>query len=84
MVQQGQTATLPTQQLDKVDMHFVCFIQHQGTLYELDSSKDTPVAHGPTTIHSLLADTAGIIQGKFIAADPSEHRFTIIALVAAS
>lgn len=65
-------------------MHFVCFVQHEGTLYELDGRRDMPVAHGPTTTHSLLADTAGVIQGKFMAADPTEHRFTIIALTSAS
>lgn len=80
--QQGQTP-VPTE-LDKVDMHFVCFVEHEGTLYELDGRRDTPIPHGPTTIHSLLADAAGVIQGKFMAADPSEHRFTIVALTAAS
>lgn len=62
-------------------MHFVCFVNHDGTLYQLDGRKDAPIRHGTTCPDSFLADTAEVIRSSFMAADPSEHRFTIVALV---
>lgn len=80
-IQEGQTP-VPSE-LDKIDMHFVCFVHHEGTLYQLDGRKDAPVAHGSTKPESLLADAADVIRSTFMAADTSEHRFTVVALTAA-
>lgn len=76
--QEGQTA-VPAPH-DKIDMHFVCFVHSDGVLVELDGRKDTPVSHGPCTPDSLLEDATHVIKDKFMQADPSEHRFTILAL----
>lgn len=76
--QQGQTA-VPSD-LDHVNMHFVCFVHTDGVLYLLDGRKDEPVAQCPTTEHTFLQDTAHVIQSSFMAVDPTEHRFTIVAL----
>lgn len=70
---------MPSQH-DKIDMHFVCFVHYAGTLYELDGRRKRPVAHGATTADALLRDAAAVIKDKFMAADPDEHRFTIVAL----
>lgn len=61
-------------------MHFSCFVQKEGTLYELDGRKDNAVAHGASSPDTLLQDASAIIRSKFMDADPSEHRFTIVAL----
>jgi len=67
---------------DKVLTHFVAFIQHNNTLYELDGRQGGPIDHG--TIPSdtnLLASACQIIQSEFMAkAAPGEMRFTILAL----
>lgn len=62
-------------------MHFVCFVNHNNTLYQLDGRKNAPVRHGTTSPDSFLLDTADVIRSSFMEVDPSEHRFTIVALV---
>lgn len=79
-MQEGQSAV--PENLDKIDTHFVCFVHHNGTLYQLDGRLDAPVGHGPTSEDTFLNDTAAVMQSAFMAADPSEHRFTIVALAA--
>lgn len=34
---------------DDVDLHFICFIEHNGVLYELDGRKAVPINHGACT-----------------------------------
>eukprot|EP00571_Detonula_confervacea_P015529 CAMPEP_0172308948 /NCGR_PEP_ID=MMETSP1058-20130122/9395_1 /TAXON_ID=83371 /ORGANISM="Detonula confervacea, Strain CCMP 353" /LENGTH=243 /DNA_ID=CAMNT_0013021483 /DNA_START=55 /DNA_END=786 /DNA_ORIENTATION=+ len=64
---------------DDIDMHFVSFVHVNGKLYELDGRVDQgPICHGSTTQQNLLSDTCGIVK-KFMEADPSEVRFTIMA-----
>ena len=50
-----------------------------GNLYELDGRKSFPINHGPTSQESLLSDSCKIIQ-EFMKRDPTELRFTIVAL----
>ncbi|CAG8528094.1 5203_t:CDS:2 [Acaulospora morrowiae] len=71
----GQTR--PPTESDKVNTHFVCFIQKDGTLYELDGRKSSPINHGPCT--DLLMDSSKIIK-QFMERDPGSLQFTMIAL----
>ena len=64
---------------DKLITHFIALVHRQGRLYELDGRKDAPVDHGPTTEMTLLQDSIKVIQ-SFMARDPGEMRFTILAL----
>jgi ubiquitin carboxyl-terminal hydrolase L3 len=64
---------------DHVDLHFVAFVHHKGTLYELDGRRNAPVSHGPTTEDTLLEDTAEVVK-KFMARDPDNLNFTVVAL----
>jgi ubiquitin carboxyl-terminal hydrolase L3 len=54
----------------------------QSLLYELDGRKVQPICHGTTasTNATLLQDACTIIQEQFMARDPNELRFTIMAL----
>ncbi|KAL2747730.1 ubiquitin carboxyl-terminal hydrolase [Vespula maculifrons] len=61
--------------------HFVAFVQKNGTLYELDGRKLAPVDHGPTTRETLLEDSVRVCK-EYMARDPSEMRFTVVALAA--
>lgn len=53
-----------------------------GTLYELDGRKSFPVKHGATTPETFVQDAAGVCK-EFMARDPEELRFTVMALAAA-
>uniref|UniRef100_A0A8C7Y8P0 Ubiquitin carboxyl-terminal hydrolase n=1 Tax=Oryzias sinensis TaxID=183150 RepID=A0A8C7Y8P0_9TELE len=64
---------------DKVNLHFIAFVNVGGHLYELDGRKPFPVVHGKTSEDTLLEDAVGVCK-VFMARDPQEVRFTIIAL----
>lgn len=53
-----------------------------SVLYELDGRKGQPIRHGTTAGNNatLLPDACRIIQEQFMARDPQELRFTILAL----
>jgi ubiquitin carboxyl-terminal hydrolase L3 len=66
---------------DDVITHFIAFVSNNGTLYELDGRKGQPIAHGTCSASTLLSDACRVIQEQFMARDPNELRFTILALV---
>lgn len=75
---QGQTA--PPAADDKIDLHFVAFVRVGGVLWELDGRKAAPVSHGECGEEALLQDACKAIKDCFMAADPKELRFTLLAL----
>lgn len=78
---QGQTA--PPAADEKIELHFVAFVSVGGVLWELDGRKPAPVAHGECADGQLLPDACKAIKECFMAADPNEHRFTLLALTPA-
>ena len=50
LANEGQTDVIE----GKVDNHFVCFIEMDGNLFELDGTKPGPIDHGPIS-DGLLA-----------------------------
>lgn len=81
LAQEGQTNTPSAE--EPVDHHFVAFVHKNGALYELDGRKAFPINHGPTTPDNLLEDAAKICK-EFMARDPNEVRFTVMALAASN
>ncbi|XP_045458747.1 ubiquitin carboxyl-terminal hydrolase isozyme L3-like [Melitaea cinxia] len=79
LAQEGQTNTPSAD--DSVNHHFITFVHKDGILYELDGRKAFPINHGKTTPDSLLDDAAKICK-EFMARDPEEVRFTVVALAA--
>lgn len=75
--QEGQTEAPNVD--EKVDLHFIAFVNVGGQLYELDGRKPFPIAHGKTTDGTFLEDAAEVCK-KFMARDPEELRFTVVAL----
>ena len=75
---EGKTA-IPS----KVTTHFITFVEVDGSLYELDGTKEGPVNHGPCKPFELLKKSTAAIQ-QFIERDPGELRFTIMALGSAN
>ena len=64
---------------DKLDMHFASFVHVKGKLYELDGRVEQgPICHGNTTQQDLLKDACNVVK-KWMDADPTELRFTILA-----
>lgn len=79
--QEGQTEA-PDREA-KLDMHFVAFVEVDGTLYELDGRKKFPINHGSTSADTLLKDAAEACR-EFIKREPEESRFALVALASAS
>ena len=77
VVAQGQSAVV-----DDTWQHFIAFVEKDGRLWELDGRKATPIDAGPTTPETLLADACAAMQ-RFMDRDPSELRFTMVAMAAA-
>ncbi|XP_072040521.1 ubiquitin carboxyl-terminal hydrolase isozyme L3-like isoform X2 [Amphiura filiformis] len=76
--QEGQTEAPPAS--ESVQPHFVALVNNNDTLYELDGRKAFPISHGSTSADSLLQDAAKVCK-RFMELDPSELRFTVMALV---
>ncbi|XP_067890422.1 ubiquitin carboxyl-terminal hydrolase isozyme L3 isoform X2 [Heterodontus francisci] len=75
--QEGQTEAPSLD--EKVDLHFITFVNVDGYLYELDGRKPFPINHGCTTADNLLEDAIEVCK-KFMQRDPDELRFTVVAL----
>ncbi|KAL9876692.1 ubiquitin carboxyl-terminal hydrolase-like [Glossina fuscipes fuscipes] len=80
LAQEGQTVADPN---EEVYHHFIAFVNKNDILYELDGRKMFPVKHGATNNESFLQDAARICK-EFMARDPQELRFTVLALSAAT
>ncbi|XP_066562667.1 ubiquitin carboxyl-terminal hydrolase isozyme L3 isoform X2 [Amia ocellicauda] len=75
--QEGQTEAPSID--EKVDLHFIAFVNVGGQLYELDGRKPFPIVHGKTAEDTFLEDATEVCK-KFMARDPEELRFTVVAL----
>ncbi|KAF9814941.1 hypothetical protein SFRURICE_008752 [Spodoptera frugiperda] len=67
---------------ETVNNHFVTFIHKDGHLFELDGRKSFPINHGATTPERLLEDAAKVCR-EFIAREPDNIGFNVVALVPA-
>ncbi|XP_012253338.1 ubiquitin carboxyl-terminal hydrolase isozyme L3 [Athalia rosae] len=79
LAQEGQTEA-PGEGA-KVNHHFVAFVEKDGSLYELDGRQSIPINHGPSSPETFLEDAARACR-EYMARDPEEVRFTIVALAA--
>ena len=65
--------------VEDVNLHFLCFTVKGGHLYELDGRKKFPINHGPSSPETLLYDAVAVIK-EFMKRDPDNVRFNIIVL----
>ena len=63
--EEGSTAPPSTDAA--VDLHFVCFVHRDGSLWELDGRKAGPVLHGASSEASFLSDAVEVVREKFVA-----------------
>lgn len=75
--QEGQTEAPSAD--ERVNLHFISFVNVGGQLYELDGRKLFPILHGKTSEETFLEDAVEVCK-LFMARDPDEVCFTIIAL----
>eukprot|EP00033_Pygsuia_biforma_P001795 GCRY01002007.1.p1 GENE.GCRY01002007.1~~GCRY01002007.1.p1 ORF type:complete len:227 (+),score=46.93 GCRY01002007.1:174-854(+) len=61
-------------------LHFICFTEVDGVLYELDGRMAGVVSHGPCGSDEVLEKSAEIVK-EYMAADPAESQFSLVALV---
>lgn len=61
-----------------VNLHFITFVNSEGTLYELDGRKPFPIEHGKTSAESYLNDAIAVCR-KFMDSAPETVQFSIIA-----
>lgn len=67
---------------EDVDLHFVCFVNNDGSLYQLDGRRKGPVFHGVTTSDTFLLDVANVVR-QFVERSKSIS-FNLLALSAGS
>lgn len=68
---------------DDVDNHFICFIEHQGFLYELDGLQNVPQKHGKISKAGMAVDAGKVIMKNYINGDgveDGENNFVTLAL----
>jgi len=58
-------------------LHFVCFVEVDGILWEMDGTLHGPVRHGPLNGGSALAAAAQIISGMVA---PGDYRISLVAV----
>ncbi|KAI8387492.1 hypothetical protein BD560DRAFT_382657 [Blakeslea trispora] len=71
---EGQTKTPDLSEDQR--LHFICFVEVDQHLYELDGSRSFPINHGKCT---QLVDSAVKIMKQFIERDPEEKEYSAIA-----
>lgn len=76
LAQEGQTA----QPNEPVFHHFIALVNVDGKLLELDGRKSFPIQHGETSAESFVQDAAAVCKA-FIARDPTDLRFNVLAIV---
>nr|XP_057927837.1 ubiquitin carboxyl-terminal hydrolase isozyme L1 isoform X2 [Doryrhamphus excisus] len=64
---------------DKVNFHFIAFVNVNGQLLELDGMMNGPLKHGPTKDETLVTDAAKVCSG-FVERGHGEVRFSAVAL----
>ncbi|XP_051994108.1 ubiquitin carboxyl-terminal hydrolase isozyme L1-like [Xyrauchen texanus] len=64
---------------DKVNFHFITFVNVKGQLYELDGRMEGPVCHGPTKAESFVMDSVKVCR-EFTEREKGEVRFSAVAL----
>lgn len=77
--QQGQSAAPAAD--DEVNLHFVAFVRGpNGKLVELDGRRSGPIERDVDASGDLLSAATQFVQQYYMAADPNEVNFNLIAM----
>jgi len=80
--QEGNATETPSME-DEAEHHFIAFVHHSGSLWELDGRKPLPLNCGPSEPQQLLQDAAKECQ-KYMTADPDNVKFSVMAFTGGS
>ncbi|XP_061883109.1 ubiquitin carboxyl-terminal hydrolase isozyme L1 isoform X1 [Entelurus aequoreus] len=64
---------------DKINFHFIAFVNINGQLLEFDGMMNGPLNHGPTKDNTLVTDAAKVCR-DFVKRGQGELRFSAVAL----
>lgn len=76
MEEEGKVATK-----DDDVFHFISFVPHKNTLYELDGLQAGPISHGECTEETWLALAREQIQQRIQNYASNEIRFNLLAII---
>ena len=63
--------------------HFTAIVHRDGSLFELDGRKSTPINCGPTTAATFLKDALAQVQKRFVQVCKEGEQFVLFALAPA-
>lgn len=78
--QSTEASTRCPDRTERLNAHFITFVNVEDSLYELDGRKAFPINHGKTSKASFLKDAATVIREKFMKLDPENGMFNVMAL----
>ena len=61
--------------------HFISFVPHKGTLYELDGLQSGPISHGECSDETWLTQARSQIQTRIENYASNEIRFNLLAII---
>ncbi|CAF1367138.1 unnamed protein product, partial [Didymodactylos carnosus] len=80
VAEEGESRVLDRE--EHVNLHFVCFVNSNDEVYELDGRQPHPIKHSSATGNDLLRNTKNVIQ-KLIQSVSGDIRFSMLALTKA-
>jgi len=69
--------------MNDTDLHFICFVEKDGFLYELDGRRDTAVNRGASTRETFLKDAIKAVK-QIMSLKPGLIEYSCIALAKAA
>jgi len=66
------------------NLHFVCFVQKDGHLYELDGRRPNPVNHGASSPATVLQDTVRVVKQYMEVNTSDALNWSLVALAQAA
>jgi ubiquitin carboxyl-terminal hydrolase L3 len=78
VAKEGQTEA-PEADAD-VNYHFICFVNVDGNVYELDGAKQFPINHGASTSETFVKDAVNVIKKNFVERLGQDFNFSVVTL----
>jgi len=82
-IEEAHTSTATSEQnssavVEDTNLHFVCFVEKDGHIYELDGRRKHPANRGKAS-GDLLKDAANVVR-HYMSLNPDQYLFNVVAL----